>query len=270
LSLCVFVATLGPVFAQTNAPAPKIPDPELFFTAYREAVRLVNERKLPDAARALEALTKKLAGSPWLDVAVLKYAELIETSHEEVALQQYRMLAQRLQNAPYFQGDSERAKLFRHAISGAIESAINRVRTKRVRTALDKYFARHAEYPESLMKLSILNYVELEDTMDASGKPFRYIPGGMQLAPFISYKRYEGLEFKPPEPLVVALPKLDGTSLIEETPPKYAALLSVPRRMDPLRIVENQTLDGYLVIAIAEGGAVLSNNNRVLVLLTPR
>jgi signal transduction histidine kinase len=116
---------------------------------------------------------------------------------------------------------------------------------------------------------AILGYVEVSDTHDAEDKMFRYVPTGMQLAPFISYKRYEGLPITPPEPLVVASPRVDGTSGLEE-PGKYAALLNLPGRMDALRVVENQTLEGYLVIAIANDGAIVTSRQRVLVLLTPK
>jgi hypothetical protein len=62
---------------------------------------------------------------------------------------------------------------------------------------------------------------------------------------------------------------VDGTSGLEE-PGKYAALLNLPGRMDALRVVENQTLEGYLVIAIANDGAIVTSRQRVLVLLTPK
>jgi hypothetical protein len=39
--------------------------------------------------------------------------------------------------------------------------------------------------------------------------------------------------------------------------------------MSALRVVENETLQGYLVVAVAEHGVILCNHNRVLVLLAP-
>lgn len=178
-------------------------------------------------------------------------------------------MRQRLQNAPYFQGKSDRATLFGSALHGALNNGINRLKTARLRIALDKYFTRHTEYPESLAKLAVLGYVEPGDTLDAEDKPFRYLPTGMILAPFISYKRYEGLPFTPPEPLVVSSPRIDATSALDE-PGKFAALLQLPGRVDYQRVVENQTLEGYLVIAIANDGLILTSRQRVLVLLTPQ
>ncbi len=275
--LALTAIAAAPVSAQTNPtptgpvtpPAAALQDPEIFFAHYREAVALVAKKREQDAGILLQGLAKKLGSAPWIDIALLKQAELIERSNDQSAMDAYLMLRQRLQNAPYFQGKSERAVLFSSALTGAINNGINRIRTTRVRSALDKYFARHAEYPESLTKLAILGYVEVSDTHDAEDKMFRYVPTGMQLAPFISYKRYEGLPITPPEPLVVASPRVDGTSGLEE-PGKYAALLNLPGRMDALRVVENQTLEGYLVIAIANDGAIVTSRQRVLVLLTPK
>jgi hypothetical protein len=265
--LAIWVIAAAPSRAETNAPA-LLSDPELFFAKYREAVTQFNAKRPQEAGILLDGLVKQLRTSPWLDVALLKHAELIERSDPKTAMEDYSLLQRRLQNVPYYQGKSERALLFGEAIGGAVNAGINRIRAARIREALDKYFARHAEYPESLTKLAILSYIEVEDIHDAAGNLFRYVPTGMQLAPFISYKRYEGLTFSPPEPLVVAAPRVEGISALEE-PGKHTALANVPGRLDAARVVENQTLDGYLILAIGRDGVLVCNRQRVLVLLAP-
>lgn len=270
--MALLAATLPVAQAQTNVPPaePTVSDPDVFFSQYREATRLARENHPLEASIVLDTLAQKLSASPWLEIALLKHAELAELRSEQTALDAYQLLRQRLQNAPYFQGNAERAQMFRAAIGGAVANGINRIRARRVRNALQRYFVRYQEYPESLTKLAILGYIEIENIHAADDKQFRYVPTGQQLTPFISYKRYEGLETAPAEPLTVATPRVDATTLVNEQPPKYAALLIVPGRVDAMRVVENQTLQDYLIAAIAQGGAIVCNPQRVLVLLTPR
>jgi hypothetical protein len=262
----VVLACLVPAArADTNAVA----DAPLFFRDYRQAARLAKDKKDQEAGLVLDALAKKLGSAPWLEIALLKSAELIETRNEKVAVESYQLLRQRLQNAPYYQGDAERARLFRSALGGAIEAGINRIHVRRVRLALERYHGRYLEYPESLAKLAVLGYTEPGNILDANERPLRYVPGGLQMTPFISYKRYDGLDTTPPEPLQVSTPRLDGTSQVSTDPVQYALLVSAAGRHEPLRLVENQTHQGYLIAAIGHDGAILLNFHRVLVLLTP-
>jgi hypothetical protein len=200
---------------------------------------------------------------------LLKHAELNEISNPQVAWQDYDLLRKRIQNAPYFQGTAGHAPVFRAALLGAVARGTDRIRLLRVRDGLDRYHARYRQYPESLVKLSIFNYVDMQDVYDAEGRLFRYTPTGQQFTPVISYQRYD-LESLPPEPFFVTSPKLDGTARLDETSQKYAALIRVPNHMDPQRVVEDQTLEGYLVAAVAAGGAVVCTPDRVLILLVPQ
>jgi hypothetical protein len=263
----LLACALLPVSAQTNAPAPQLTDEELFFVKYREAVALQQARKTQQAGLELELLSRQLSSSPWLEVALLKGAELAEASNEKAALEMHELLRQRLEKAPYFQGDADRAQLLRAALGGAVKAGINRVRAARVRAALERYRLRYQEYPESLAKLAVLDYTTGENILDADLQPLRYIPGGMKLTPFISYKRYSGLEYSPPEPLLVAVPRVDNTTRVSDEPLRYAALIHVANK-EPARVVENQLLHGFLVVAVAERGVIVCNHNRVLVLLT--
>jgi hypothetical protein len=54
-----------------------------------------------------------------------------------------------------------------------------------------------------------------------------------------------------------------------DNPPKYEGLVHIPGRSDPLRVGENQTLHGYFVAAVGAHGAILCNNNRILILPVP-
>lgn len=265
----LLVSLTLPAFAQTNAPVVALSDAERFFTDYRAAVKFQQARKSQLAGITLETLSKKLSSAPWLEVALLKCAEVVEANNDKTALEMYQLLQQRLAKAPYYQGEADRAQLLRASIGGAIKAGINRIRSTRVRAALERYRLRYQEYPESLAKLAILDYTEMQNVLDAEERPLRYIPSGIQVKPFISYKRYEGLEYSPPESLVVPTPRVDGTSRVSDEPLQYAALLNLPGRMDALRVVENQTLQGYLVVVVAEHGVIVCNHQRVLVLLTP-
>ena len=255
----------------TNSPAKRTPPPsanpdaDLFFTKFKEAVKLLRENRAQEAGIVMDGASKALSTSPWLDIAVLKHAELLESRNDGVPMEDYTLLRNRLNNAPYFQGTAEKARLFRAAIQGSVDSGINRIRIRRITDALARYHARYAEYPESLTKLSILSYVDMEDIHAADDRLFRYLPTGQVLRPFISYQSYD-LESVPPEPFTVSSPKLEATSLISETPPKYAAIVRVPGRAEPARVIEDQTIQGYFVAAVASGGAIVCTYNRTLVL----
>jgi hypothetical protein len=250
----------------TRTPPPSAnPEADLFFTKFKEAVKLLRENRAQEAGIVMDGASKVLNTSPWLDIAVLKHAELVESRNDSVALDDYTLLRNRLENAPYFQGDTEKARVFRAAIQGSVDTGINRIRLRRITDALARYHARYAEYPESLTKLSILGYIDIEDIHAGGDRLFRYLPTGQILRPFISYQSYD-LESVPPEPFTVSSPKLEATSLISETPPKYAAIVRVPGRAEPARVIEDQTIQGYFVAAVASGGAIVCTYNRTLVL----
>jgi len=276
LSLSRANETNAPAPATTNAPAtppaptaPQPSDADLFFTQYAKAVRLVRQNAHQEASIVMDLLWRKLSTSPWFEIALLKHAELNEISNPQVATQDYDLLRKRVENAPYFQGTAGHAAVFRAALLGAIARGTDRIRLLRIRDGLDRYHARYRQYPESLVKLAIFNYVDMEDVYDADGRMFHYTPTGQQFTPTISYQRYD-LESLPPEPFYVTTPKLDGTARLDETTKKYAALIRVPNRMDPQRVVEDQTIEGYLVAAVAAGGAIVCTPDRVLVLLVPQ
>jgi hypothetical protein len=258
-------------FAQTNQPpakAPAIPDSERFFQAYSQAIEFLREKKpqRDQAVAAMDAVAQKINTSPWLEMAMLKHAELIEAKNNKAAMDTYFLLRSRAQNAPYFQSDAPYARVFRAALEGATANGINRIRINRIREALANYFARYGEYPESLAKLSILGYIEMENIQNMDSRNFRYTPTGVQLTPFISYKRYEPLESPPSEPFYVTVPSLEGTTEVSSVPLKYAAIIKMSGNSQPIRIVENQTLQGLLVCSIAPQGVILCSTDRILIL----
>ncbi len=270
------VLTLARSFAAdaTNTVA-VLPNPEAifdeangFFTQYKQAACQLRERRTVEATLTMELLARSLKHSPWLEIALLKQSEMVELSNERFAMDNYELLLQRIQNAPYFQGHADKARLFGVALQGAAQNGINRVRARRIRDALDRYFVRYHEYPESLAKLAILGYVEMENIHTATEKPFRYIPTGQQFSPFLSYKRYEGLETTASEPFLVTSPHLEGTTRASDEPLKYAGLMRLPRQRESVRIVEDQNVSGFVVLTVVPNGAILCNDQRILVLLT--
>lgn len=273
--------------AQTNEPTPALrlgpadtpprtnaneaaADSDLFFKKYKEAAQFVRENSFQNASIVMDLLSKSLGTSPWMEIALLKYCELSETRNDAVAMEGYMVLRQRLANAPYFQGDSQRARTFRAALQGAVNNGIDRVRILRIRGSLTQYHSRYAEYPESLAKLAILGYIDIENIHDANNQLFQYVATGQRLTPFISYQQYEILnKISPPDPFLVNNPHIDGTSQVSDAPPKYAAVIRIPGRPDPLRVTEDQTIDGYFIASIAPGGAVVCTYNHILVLPAP-
>jgi hypothetical protein len=139
---------------------------------------------------------------------------------------------------------------------------------RRIRDALHRYFTRYAEYPESLAKLAILGYTDMENIHAVNNQLFRYVPQSPQMSPFISYKRFE-LEDIAPEAFVATTPKLEATSQISETPLRYTALIRMGDRREPARVVEDQTIQEYFVAAVAHDGVIVSTPTRILVLIAP-
>lgn len=278
----IWVATLlvvsAPIRAETNAAtnAPSSPpitenpfaDADLFFAKYKAALKLVAQKKTQDAAIALDLLAKSLNTSPWIEIAILKHSQLIETSNDRVAEEGYQLLRQRLLNASYFQSNAERAKAFGVALPGSVEASITRLRIWRVRLGLSRYHAKYMAYPESLAKLAILGYTDMENIHAANDQPLRYTPQMPRMTPFISYQLYD-LESLPPEPFVASVPQLEGTSLLSDSPPKYVALVKLHGRSEPARVEENQTVQSFFVAAVAPGGAIVSTPSRVPVLPAP-
>ena len=240
-----------------------------FFDQYKKAATQLREKHNPEAMLTLNLLTHNLKSSPWLEIALLKQSELVEVSNERFAMDNYTLLQERLKNSPYFQDQNEKVRLFTSSLQGAVNNGINRIHVHRLRSALDRYFVRYREYPENLAKLAILGYTDMENIHTVDERPFRYVPTGQQLTPFLSYKRYEGLDTVPPEPLLVASPRLESTSRASDEPLKYAAIIHVPGHKEPLRIIDNQNVSGFLVHSIAPTGVILCNDRRILVLILP-
>lgn len=253
----------------TQNPEAAYAEANSFFAQYKLAANQLREKRNAEAMLTLNLLTHNLKSSPWLEIALLKQSELVEVSNERFAMDNYTLLQERLKNSPYFQGRSDKVRLFTVSLQGAVNNGINRIRVHRIRSALDRYFVRYREYPESLAKLAILNYIEMENIQTAEERPFRYIPTGQQLTPFLSYKRYEGLDTMPPESFLVGTPRLESTSRASDEPLKYAAIIHVAGHKEPFRIVEDQNVSGFLVHSIAPNGVILCNDRRILVLLIP-
>ena len=269
-------------YAQTNpppaavAPAPTngslseiaSTDASRFFEKYKEATHLVAQGQLQNAAILLDLLSHSLQVSPWLDIALLKHAQLNERTNDRAAEENYALLRHRLANAPYFQSNVERAQLFGVALRNTVDHGTDRIRLHRLRAAIGRYHSRYAEYPESLAKLAILGYTDMENIHNVNNHLFRYLPQDPRMNPFITYRRFE-LESIAGEPFAVDYPVLVGTSQASEHPLRYSALVRVPGELEPARVVENQTIQGFFVVAIAHGGAIFSTPNRVIVLAAP-
>lgn len=263
------LAVTIPTRAETNAAASAAADADEFFTKYRQAALSVERGQVQDAAIAMDLLSRSVGSSPWMEIAILKHCQLIESTNDKVAEEGYQLLRQRIQNAPYFQGSAERAQLFGVALQGAVDAGITRIRVRRVRAALEQYRAKYLGYPESLLKLSILGYIDMQDIHDAKDDRLRYIASAPEISPFISYKRYELRGAAPSDPFLATSPRLDSISQISEQPPRYSALVRLPGRVELTRLEQDQMIQGFYVAAIAPGGAVVSSASRILVLLAP-
>jgi hypothetical protein len=267
----VFLLAAAPLFAQTNEPVaspvdqPPMMEAQRFFGEYARAAAFLEKGGRDQASLVMNQLYKTLRTTPWLEIALVKHSELVEETNENAAMDGYDLLRKRLANAPYFQANVQRSRLFGGALQSAVDRGISRVRLAHLRDGLRRYFARYMQYPESLAKLSIFNYVDAADIVDPNNKPFRYLPTGMQLRPTITYLRYE-LESIPAEPFIASSPKLVGTSKVNDDPEQYVCLIRVPGKAEPVRISEEQTIEGYYVAAIAPNGAIFVGGNRILVI----
>ena len=283
-SVFVWVMFALPGYAQTNVPpawlAHEIPtnaipvadigsaDAYRFFEKYREAILLVGKGQFQSAAITMDLLSHTLKVSPWLDLALLKHAQLNEHLNDRAAEDDYQLLRQRIANAPYFHSSAERAHIFGAALNTTVDDGINRVRLRRTRDAINRYHNRYAEYPESLAKLAILGYTDMENIHNVNNHMFRYLPQGPRFHPFVSYKSFD-LESIDPEPFTINNPTIYGTSQVSEHPLKYAALIHLPGQDEPARVVENETILGFFVVAVVHDGAILSQAKRVIVLPAP-
>lgn len=244
---------------------PEFTESDFFFREYARAARLVDQGGRDEAAIVMTLLNNKLQSTPWLEISTLKLGELVETSNPQQALDGYDLILKRVANAPYFREDPQRGRFFGAALKGAVEQGIRRVRLRKLRRALDLYFARYQQYPENLAKLAVFNFVEAEDILDLNNRPFRYLPTGQQFRPQIVYLRYE-LEAVRPEPFVPPSPRLESTTRLSEDPITYGARISMPGRTEPIEVREDQSLEGYYVATIARSGIVLGTHDRVLVI----
>jgi len=277
----IIVAGLVTVSASAQTPAPaatpaatgetSFNESDVFFDTYAKAAKEVKSRKDQMALGTMDEAVRKLATSPWAEVAMLKRAELNENVNLASALDDYLTLRTRVEKSPYFAGSAPHVRLFQQALSGAISRGITRTRILRIRSALTTYHALNLQYPESVAKLAIHGYISQDDIKDANGQFIAYIPRPQhfaQLTPQVRYQEYELPRIRP-EPFTVNSPRLDGTSLSSEAPRKYVGLLRVPKRTDPVRVQENESLGGYIVVIVAARGAIVCAPDRVLVLPVP-
>jgi hypothetical protein len=271
LKMAVAVALALQVFnaisVYSQPEAAKTTDAELFFERYHQAVGFVRQNRPQEARAVMDMLVKDVSRSPWIEIGMLKTAQLNETGDSKLAMEMYELLLKRLGVAPYFEGQKERAAMFKTALEGSIQQGIRRIRISRIRAALAEYHARYAQYPESLAKLSILGYLEVADTQNTNGQFFRYVPTGQTFSPTIRYQQYE-LESVPPEPFITSVPRVESTSMYEDNPPRYEANIRASSQREPETVREDQKFGEYLVVAVASRGVILSNSRRILVLTT--
>lgn len=267
---CGQTASVGDTMSAPVSPPepPPLTEADRFFLEYSRAAGLLSRMGRQEAWLVMDQLARRLQTSPWMELAQLKACELGEGLNDAVALEGYQLLRSRVTHAPWFQASRDRATLFAVAIQGAVDRGIARIRLARIREGLGRYFARYGHYPESLAKLAIFNYVAPEDIQDADGRPFRYLPTGMQMRPTITYLRYE-LESIPVEPFVATVPKLEAITRLQDEPLRHAALIRVPGRAEPVRITEEQTIAGFYAAAITARGAVFVGGGRVISLPAP-
>jgi len=273
----VVMLALAPVWspvilAQTNPPEPAVAtvaldDRDVFFAEFTRIAQLVRQGGNSEALGLLNLLQRKLKAAPWLDIAMVKYGQLAESQDQQAALDSYEVLLKRIPHAPFYQAADEKGELFAAVLAGTARRGINRIRLDRIRNALQRYFTRYSQYPESLAKLAVLNYVDMEGIVDADGEPFRYVATGMQFRPLMTYMQFE-LEKPPADPFLNPLPKVEATSRIADDPPTYTALVRVPGRREPARIAAGQSIAGYYFAEVAAGGVIACSGDRVLVLLT--
>src|SRR5208282_6810608 len=152
-------ATASPSTTNLPTAAAQPTDPERFFSQSAKASDLVRQNARQEASVIMDLLWRNLSASPWFEIALLKHAELNEASNPQVAAQDYDVLRKRVENAPYFQGNAERAAVFR---------GIDRTHIQSIRDGLGRYQARYHQYPESLVKLAIFNYVDMGDIYDSA------------------------------------------------------------------------------------------------------
>src|ERR1035437_9118762 len=212
---------LSAVRADTNSPspvtvtAPLASDADRFFTQYAKAVQLVRQNGRREASVIMDLLWRNLGSSPWIEIALLKHGELNEISNAQVALEDDDVLRKRMENAPYFQGTADRAAVFRAALLGSAMRGTDRIRIQRIRDALSVYNTRYHQYPASLAKTAIFNYIDMEDIHNSEGRLFHYTPTGQQFTPAISYHTYV-IEPLAPEPFFVTSPRLEGTTRLHD------------------------------------------------------
>ena len=124
-----------PLVATNAVPAPPpaekaTADGDEFFSKFRDAVQLLNHNHAQDAGIVMDLLTRAMSTSPWLEIALLKHAQLIESTNDEVAEEGYQLLRHRIANAPYFQSNADRANIFGVALQGAVDAGIDRKSTR--------------------------------------------------------------------------------------------------------------------------------------------
>ena len=256
-SVFVWVMIALPSYAQTNVTP-----------AWLAHTTPPTTNAVSDITSTMDLLSHTLSASPWLDIALLKHAQLNERLNDRAAEDNYQLLRHRIANAPYFQSNAERARLFGVVLNNTVDNGINRIRLRRVRDAVNRYYSRYAEYPESLAKLAILGYTDMDNIHNVNNHMFRYLPQEPHVHPFISYRRFD-LESIDPEPFTVNSPTLVGTSQVSEHPLKYSALIRLSGQDEPARVVENQTILGFFVVAVVHDGAIFSMPHRIIVLPTP-
>jgi hypothetical protein len=259
--------TNPPVAAAAPAPAPAaLEDRDLFFSEFTRAAQVARQGGTTEVLGLLNLLQRKLSTSPWLDIAMLKYDQVAEAKDQTASLDGYNLLLKRVANAPFYQENERQAQIFAAALRGAAQRGIDRIRLERIRAGLQKYFARYTQYPESLAKLAILNYVDLEDIINSEGNSFHYVPTGRQFRPMMTYMQFE---LEPPalDPFLNPAPKVEATSRVSDNPPTYTALVRVPGRREPVRVAAGQAIEGFYFAQVAELGVIACTNDRILILL---
>ena len=168
-------------------------DAKIFFADYPAVAAKAKAGNARDAMVEMDSTIAKISASPWKEIALFKKSQLAESVDAGIARIGYQTVQDRLKN------NAVSSPTLLSTLTEGSRRALRRLQLADVTAALEMYYKKRVEYPETLQVLADKKLLPSAKLRDDAGQPISYKVMTNPAAPKIPRQRYS-LDVPPVKP----------------------------------------------------------------------
>ncbi len=225
----------------------------IFFAEFAAAAAKAKAKDARGAMQSLDAIGTKVTSSPLAEVILFKKAQLAESVDADLGRVVWRNTLDRAERL-------STSGALKSALAEGAKQGLRRIALADVRAALEKYYLKRVEYPESLQALVDKKFIAADKIRDSSGQPLPYKAMPNPATPKIPRQKYS-LDVVAEKPFAVEEIAISGTTGTGEG---MSAILRTVRESRGVKAGE--AFGGFTVALVREAGVILCDKDNVLVI----